>query len=192
MKLKDLKYKTINLTNKKRKRLSSPFLNHFLFFSLSPLLLFSFSPPTAAQSGGAFTIEKSVISSGGGTVSGGTITVENTVGQPSAGLSQNPPFILFGGFITPSLAPTAANVSVSGKVFTETGQGIANAKVTLTDENGESRTVYTSAFGYFEFEAVAAGQTYIFQVRSRRYRFAPQVVNVTEDIQEMNFTAENK
>ena len=61
-----------------------------------------------AQSGGNFTIEQSVIASGGGTSNGGSFTVESTSGQAVAGgLIGNQPFNLFSGFWTPdSFAPT--------------------------------------------------------------------------------------
>ena len=61
-----------------------------------------------AQSGGSFTIQQSVIASGGGTSNGGGFTVESTTGQSLAGGPiSNEPFNLFSGFWTPaSFAPT--------------------------------------------------------------------------------------
>ena len=92
---------------------------------------------------------------------------------------------------TPSLAPTAAGVSVSGRVLTGSGRGLMNTTVTMTDMNGSTRAVRTGAFGYFRFNEVEAGQTYIVSVGSKRYSLAPQVISVTEDVSELNFTAEN-
>ena len=88
------------------------------------------------------------------------------------------------------LAPTAASVSVSGRVLTNNGRGLMNATVTLTNANGITRTARTSTFGYFRFDDVEAGQTYIFSVSSKRYTFASQVVTVTDDLTELNFTAQ--
>lgn len=88
------------------------------------------------------------------------------------------------------LAPTAASVSVSGRVLTNNGRGLMNATVTLTNASGITRTARTSTFGYFRFDDVEAGQTYIFSVSSKRYSFAPQVVTVTDDLTELNFTAQ--
>ena len=65
-----------------------------------------------------------------------------------------------------------------------------NATVILTDSNGNTRATRTGSFGYYRFDEVEAGQTYIFNVSSRRYSFAPQVVTVTEDLTELNFTAQ--
>ena len=85
--------------------------------------------------------------------------------------------------------PTAASVSVSGRVLTPKGRGLMNAIVVLTDASGDTRTTRTSAFGYYRFEDVAAGQTCIFSVRSKRYKFAPQALGITEDLNGLNFTA---
>ena len=88
------------------------------------------------------------------------------------------------------LSPTAASVSVSGRVLTDIGRGLTNASVVLTDKDGNTRTARTSSFGYYRFADVAAGETYILNVRSKRYQFLPQVVSVTEDLTELNFTAQ--
>lgn len=86
--------------------------------------------------------------------------------------------------------PTAAGVSISGRVSVG-GRGLTNAVVYLTDQNGETRAARTSTFGYFRFEDVAAGETYIVQVVSKRYFFTPQVLSVSEDITNLTLTAQN-
>jgi hypothetical protein len=88
--------------------------------------------------------------------------------------------------------PTAASVTVSGRVLIYKGRGLMNATVVLNDMNGSTRNARTGAFGYFRFDDVEAGQTYIFNVSSKRYTFAPQVVTVMEDLTELNFTAQNE
>lgn len=158
-------------------------------FSPAILSLLFLASVAAGQTGGAFAIEKSVIASGGGTSAGGAFTVEGTAGQSAAGVVQGAPFSISGGFATPAFAPTAAAASVSGRVFTPYGRGLANAFVMLTDGNGQTRAARTSTFGYYRFNDVETGQTYIFEVRSKRYQFAPQVVTITEDLEDLNFTA---
>lgn len=86
-----------------------------------------------------------------------------------------------------AVAPTAAAVSIGGRVLTTTGRGLANATVILTDQNGNRRTARTTAFGYYRFTDVPAGETYVFAVISKRYLFTAQVMNVSEDITEVNF-----
>ncbi len=88
-------------------------------------------------------------------------------------------------------APTAANVSVSGRVVSSSGRGISNGIVTSTDQNGEVRTARTNSFGYYRFNEVEVGQTYVLNVRHKRYQFSPRVVSVSEDISGFDFIAEN-
>ena len=87
-------------------------------------------------------------------------------------------------------APTAASVSISGRVLVAGGRGLSNAIVYLTDQSGATRFARTTAFGYYRFDDVAAGQTYIVSIRSKRYYFAPQVITVNEDIKNLNFAAQ--
>jgi len=89
------------------------------------------------------------------------------------------------------LAPTAATATVSGRVVNSAGRGIARAQITLTDTNGETHTALTNPFGYFRFDDVEAGQTYILIVRSKRYQFSnpTQVVFVSDEIADLNFFA---
>jgi hypothetical protein len=86
-----------------------------------------------------------------------------------------------------TLAPTAAFVSISGRVITPQELGLNNTLVTLTDTNGESRTVMTGKSGSFRFTDVAAGETYILTVTSKRYTYSPQVITANEDITELRF-----
>jgi hypothetical protein len=87
-------------------------------------------------------------------------------------------------------APTAANVSVSGRVITPQELGLTNALVTLTDMQGNARTVLTRKFGSFRFSDVIAGQTYILSVSSKRYTYTARVITVNEDLTEVNFAAQ--
>lgn len=88
------------------------------------------------------------------------------------------------------IAPTAAGVTVSGRVITPRESGLTNALVTITDMEGNARTVQTGKLGSFRFSDVVAGQTYILSVSSKRFTYAPQVITVNEDLTEVNFTAQ--
>ena len=94
------------------------------------------------------------------------------------------PFVLAQG-----LAPTAANVSVGGRVTVGKGSGLLNATVQIILADGETRTTRTGSFGYFSFDGIQAGQTVIVSIISKKYSFAPQVVSVAEDLTELNFIA---
>jgi hypothetical protein len=89
-----------------------------------------------------------------------------------------------------SLAPSAAAVSISGRVLTADGRGIRSTAVVLTDSLGNSRTAITSSFGYYRFDEVPAGETYVLSVSSKRYQFAPRVVTVQDEIVNLDFIAQ--
>ena len=91
-------------------------------------------------------------------------------------------------FVNSPLAPTAVNVSINGRVITPQNLGLTNAIVTLTDSRGGSQTIRTGKFGNFIFREVAAGETYILSVSSKRYTYAPQIVAPTENITVITFT----
>ncbi len=86
-------------------------------------------------------------------------------------------------------APTAAQVSIGGRVLTADGRGIRNAKINLTDSNGNTRTATSTGFGHFRFDDVAAGETYILEVKSKRFLFNLQVISTNSDLTEVNFVA---
>lgn len=94
------------------------------------------------------------------------------------------------GAFESQLVVTAASVSVSGRILTPEGSGLMNAFVMMTDAFGNTRLSRTSTFGYYRFDDVAAGEIYIFSITSKRFQFTPQVVNVTDDLSELNFTAQ--
>lgn len=85
--------------------------------------------------------------------------------------------------------PTAAGATVGGQVLDADRKGVANAVVTIEGLNGSRLTTRTSAFGYFTVEGLSVGQTYVFNVRSKRHSFEPRVVSVTEDVLGLEFVA---
>ncbi|MET0752067.1 MAG: LamG-like jellyroll fold domain-containing protein [Pyrinomonadaceae bacterium] len=89
------------------------------------------------------------------------------------------------------LNPTAASVSVGGRVTLGKGKGIANAHLTLTGSGGDTRLAITNQLGYYRFDDVAVGETYILTISSKRYQFEQptQVLTVTDEISDVNFMA---
>lgn len=86
-------------------------------------------------------------------------------------------------------APTAASVSVTGRILSSSGRGIANAVVAMTDPSGNTRFARTSTFGYYRFDDVQVGGTYIFTVSSKRYEFGATVRTITQETSNLNFVA---
>ena len=158
------------------------------------IMLMTYAAPM--QSGGSFTIEKSVIANGGGSSSVITnvFLIEGTVGQNIAGTqSTSGEFSVHGGFWTPaSFAPTAATVRVRGRVERSSGIGMGNAVLILTDvSTGSARMARTSPFGYFSFDDVPVGAFYILTVSHRSYTFVPNSYgfNLMEEPPEIIFRA---
>ena len=87
---------------------------------------------------------------------------------------------------------TAAGLSMSGRVTTASGAGIRNARVTISG-NGlpEPRVVTTGSFGYFSFEGLTAGETYVVTVNSQRYTFAvpSRVITLVDNVVDADFVA---
>ena len=85
--------------------------------------------------------------------------------------------------------PTAASVSISGRVLNSNGRGISKAIVSLINGNGETISAITNPFGYYRFTEIQAGETYVASVRHKRFTFTPQVVTVLEDLAALDFIA---
>ncbi|HJS51194.1 MAG TPA: carboxypeptidase-like regulatory domain-containing protein, partial [Pyrinomonadaceae bacterium] len=145
------------------------------------------------QSGGDYTIVQSVIAGGGGTSTdaGNVLSITGTVGQSNAGdNSSRAPFNVRTGFWIPFLVPpTAGEVTVSGRVLTPSGRGLAGINLVLSDTEGNRLTATTNPFGFYRFENVPSGKTYILTPVSRRYQFTPQVLAVNDNMEGVNFAA---
>ena len=92
-----------------------------------------------------------------------------------------------------AVPPTAANASISGRVLTADGRGITNVSITVSGGNlSEPKVVRTSSFGYYSVTDLVAGETYIVEIRAKRYLFtnSTRVINLMEDISDQNFIAE--
>ena len=68
---------------------------------------------------------------------------------------------------------------------------LRNGEVMMSEQNGTTRVARTSAFGYYQFDDVEAGQGVILSVRTKRYQFQPQLVSVTDSAFDVNFTPAN-
>ncbi|MBC7899584.1 MAG: carboxypeptidase regulatory-like domain-containing protein [Saprospiraceae bacterium] len=89
-------------------------------------------------------------------------------------------------------APTAADTSVGGRVSTADGRGIRNAAVIISGGNlPESRRALTGSFGYYRFDGLPAGETYVLSVGSKRYSFSvpARTVTLNDELSNVDFTA---
>jgi subtilisin family serine protease len=79
-------------------------------------------------------------------------------------------------------APTAAQVTVAGRVLPRSGFGVRGVRVTITDAAGVARTVITNAFGYYRFGSVSTGQTYMIRAFGAHMAFSPRSISVTDTL----------
>ncbi|MBK8150445.1 MAG: PD40 domain-containing protein [Acidobacteria bacterium] len=97
-----------------------------------------------------------------------------------------------GGLDFLQLAPTAALVSIGGRVVSPSGSGLKNVRVTIAGGSlAQPLTVVSNEFGYYRFEGIEAGATHIISVAPRRHAFAEptRVVNASDDIYDIDFRA---
>ncbi len=102
------------------------------------------------------------------------------------------PGTIAGGWGIELIGPTAAGVSLSGRVTDAGGRGIRNATVTI--EGGgltEPRIVATGSMGYYNVEDLAIG-TYIVTVHAKRHSFAnpTRSLSMSDNVADFDFVAE--
>jgi hypothetical protein len=88
-------------------------------------------------------------------------------------------------------SPAAAvNVTVGGRVTRSDGTTpISFAMVFITDANNVTRMALTNPFGYYSFDNVLTGATYNVSVLKKGYNFNPQIIQPTDNISNLDFTA---
>lgn len=96
------------------------------------------------------------------------------------------------GEIITLLAPTAASANITGRIVDSSGRGISGMSIFMTDANGNTRTARSNPFGFYRFEEVLVGATYILNSQHKRFYFTPQALTVMEDLTELNFVAQIK
>jgi len=138
--------------------------------------------------GGSYAIEQQVFGNGGSSnpSSGGAYSIAGTVGQSIAGIQSNSAnYSAHGGFWQSAFTPTAAPVSVSGRVTTADGSGISGVQLTLFDTFGRAYQAISNPFGYFQFTDVVVWQTYLLSATSKQYQFGARVVTVDDLVDDL-------
>jgi sugar lactone lactonase YvrE len=142
------------------------------------------------------------------------VSASNVLGQPN--FTDNTPRLTQSGFDTP-YAPTwdngsqslwvadlgnnrvlrfnpqvatAGSVSVSGRVTDRSGTGLRNVRVTFTDQSGTVKTAITNSYGFYTFNGLPAGSSYVGTVTARGYSFASRVVQAIDSLTDVDFAAQ--
>jgi hypothetical protein len=84
-------------------------------------------------------------------------------------------------------APTAADVTVSGRVTNANGHGLNRARVTLSDGEGGVLTAITNPFGYYFIDNAQAGSVYVVSVSAKRHTFQSRTISLVDSIADVNF-----
>ncbi|HUR96706.1 MAG TPA: carboxypeptidase-like regulatory domain-containing protein [Pyrinomonadaceae bacterium] len=160
--------------------------------------------PNLAAPARPFNHLTAVMSAGGGTVNSITfdsptqVTVNlNTVGATLGAktLTITNPDGQTTSVEVSVFAPTAAPAGLGGRIVNASGHGIGGIKVEIT--NAEGTVVLqslTNAFGYYRFESVTTGDTYIITPTHKRYAFSPatRVYNHLDEALDLNFGIDPK
>jgi len=82
-----------------------------------------------------------------------------------------------------SLAPTAATAMVAGRILTDNNASLRRSvSVTILNTRTlETQTVMANRLGYYQFDDLQVGDTYIITVRSKGYTFTPETISLSED-----------
>ncbi len=88
---------------------------------------------------------------------------------------------------------TAAGVTVGGRISDASGRGLGRVVVTLSGgELAQPLRTLTSPFGYYLFDDLTVGSTYVVTVASKQYTFTPntRLVSLTDAVNDIDFTAD--
>lgn len=109
----------------------------------------------------------------------------------AAGVQQSISHLTF--CFTEPTGPTAAEVSLNGRVSDSNGMGIAKAQMVLINgETGEAKIALTNPFGYYTFSGLEANGLYILNVSHKRYTFeeTQRTVTLTDNFTAPDFVAQ--
>jgi hypothetical protein len=126
---------------------------------------------------------------------GGTGTNNNTdpAGARNVGIVLEEGESVTCTFNNSQLAPTAASVTVSGRVVDSFGYGISGARLMITDvQTGTSWSALSNNFGYYTLQGPTAGGFYMMSVSHKRYTFADgtRTFSLNEDVAGVDWVAD--
>ena len=87
------------------------------------------------------------------------------------------------------VGPSAANVSVGGRVTDALGNPLRGVTVTLAGTDA-TRNAITSPFGYYQFDDVTSGQTYVISAASKRSTFTPRLIPILDNLTTLDIVAD--
>jgi uncharacterized delta-60 repeat protein len=91
--------------------------------------------------------------------------------------------------------PVAQNVAIGGLVSNSSGRAIRNVTLQITGGNlTQPKIARTNSFGYYRFQDLEVGQTYVVSIAAKRYTFAnpSRVITLNENLDSEDFMSEGK
>jgi hypothetical protein len=159
----------------------------------SPVSDFSGSPSGGiVEPGCGPTLTNSLASTFGGENPDGTWTLYL---RDDNGASLGVSSVSISGWGVQFLSPTAAPVSVSGRVVTVAGEGVRGASVTISGGDlAYPMSVRTDALGRYSFTGLRPGVTYIISARAKRSVIAnaTRAMTLLDDLAGIDFIAERR
>jgi len=83
-------------------------------------------------------------------------------------------------------SPTAAAVSLGGRITDINGRGLSGITVNVTGMSS-AYSIRTNTSGYYSLDGLEAGQTYIIAPTNARYQFNMQVLTMSDSLSNVNF-----
>ena len=93
-----------------------------------------------------------------------------------------------------SLAPTASGGTISGRIHSARGRGLTRIVVMLSGGTLEEPLyATTNQFGYYRFEDIPVGESYVLSIFAKRYNFSPssKVVSLDSSLTDVNFVSDS-
>jgi len=155
------------------------------------IVILVFSAWAVSQTGGTYDLSHNVIASGGALSSTGQFAVAGTVGQGLAGTaSGSGQYSLRSGFWAfQALAPTAAPVSLSGRITLSGASEMSRVRLILRNvSTGAVMSVRPNHFGYYRFGELEVGM-YLITPEAQGYQFTPpeMIVSLFDDLEQSDF-----
>lgn len=88
------------------------------------------------------------------------------------------------------MTPTAANASISGRVFDRYGRSAAGTFVRVAGPDNSAVAVRTNSFGYFTVRDLPTGTAYIVSVSGKTGVWQPRSISLTSDATGLEFRAQ--
>lgn len=104
-----------------------------------------------------------------------------TTDQRGAGYARQSDSAVEIGAVEAPVAPTSAEITISGYTVNEKNAPISQAIVTITTETGEVFTATSNNLGYFSIGNIDAAQTLILNTTHKVYRFSTQILTPYDD-----------